>query len=102
MPRKRKDVDASERMSLVLRLLSKEEPAAQVARRAGVAESTLYRWRDAFLEGGARSLAGRGPHKAHERELQRLQRALANRDQIIGELTIANRILKKTVPDDVL
>ena len=33
--------------------------------------------------------------RAQERELQRLQRALANRDQVIGERTIENRILRK-------
>ena len=95
MPKSRKDVDASERKALMLRLPSKEEPAAQIARRAGVAESRLYPWRDAFLEGGARSLAGRGLDKAQERELQRLQRALAKRDQVIGERTIANRIKER-------
>ena len=99
MSRTRKDVDASERMALVLRLLWKEEPAAQITRRAGIAESTLYGWRDAILEGGGRNLAGRGPDKAQKRELQKLRGALANRDQVIGELTIANRIPKKTVPD---
>ena len=47
MPRK-SSLNAAERMALVLRVLSKEEPAAQIARRAGVSESTLNRWREQF------------------------------------------------------
>ena len=34
---------ADQRTELVLRLLSKEEPAAQIARRAGISEQTLCR-----------------------------------------------------------
>jgi transposase-like protein len=36
----------------VLRLLSKVEPKAQIARRAGISEQTLYRWREEFIAGG--------------------------------------------------
>lgn len=41
---KRSELSAAERAQMVLRLLSKEEPAVQIARRAGVSEQTLYRW----------------------------------------------------------
>jgi transposase len=40
---KESELSAEQRVQLVLRLLSKEEPAAQIARRAGIAEQTLYR-----------------------------------------------------------
>jgi transposase len=92
---KRSVLSAEERMQLVLRVLSKEEPAAQIARRAGISEQTLYRWRDEFLEGGRRALAGRSGSKASAQAMQQLERQVAQRDQVIGELTIANRILKK-------
>ena len=46
---KKSTLTAEQRTQLVLRLLSKEEPAAQIARRAGISEQTLYRWR---LESG--------------------------------------------------
>ena len=85
---------------LVLRLLSKEEPAAQIARRAGISEQTLYRWREEFLRGGAQALRGRGTDREQIKEVKQLKSALAERDQVIGELTIANRVLKK-VSDDL-
>ena len=94
MPKKL-DLSAAERAQLVLRLLSKEEAAVQIARRAGVSEQTLYRWRDEFISGGKTQLAGRGVETRQERKVQRLEGELAERDQVIGELTVANRILKK-------
>ena len=94
MPKK-SDLSPAERAQFVLRLLSKEEPAVQIARRAGVSEQTLYRWRDEFINGGKAQLAGRGVETRQERKVQRLEGELAERDQVIGELTVANRILKK-------
>ena len=84
-----------ERMQLVLRLLSKEEPAAQIARRAGISEQTLYRWRDDFINGGKQALNARGTKSEQAKAMERLHSQLAERDQVIGELTIANRVLKK-------
>jgi transposase len=92
---KKSTLPPEKRAALVLRLLSKEEPAAQIARRAGVSEQTLYRWREDFLNAGKQALAGRGAEREQAREVNRLQSALAERDQVIGELTIANRVLKK-------
>ena len=88
---KRSMLPPGKRAELVVRLLSKEEPAVQIARRAGISEQTLYRWCDEFLGGGKQALAGRGADK----ELSELKSALAERDRVIGELTIANRVLKK-------
>jgi transposase-like protein len=66
-------------------------------RRYGVSETTLHRWREEFLAAGEHALApGRdkraGPQAA---EIQRLKQELARRDQVIGEITVANRILRK-------
>jgi transposase-like protein len=68
-----------------------------VARRFGVSEQTLYRWRDEFLAGGEAALAsGKGQGDPRDGQIQDLRKELGQRDQVIGELTIANRILKKT------
>lgn len=91
---KKSTLSAEQRAQVVLRQLSKEEPAAQIARRAGISEQTLYRWRDEFLNGGKQALSGRGAQSEQLKAIERLKE-LAERDQVIGEITIANRILKK-------
>lgn len=88
-------MNPEQRAQVVLRLLSKEEPAVQVARRAGISEQTLYRWRDEFLRGGKQALSGRGTQSEQARMAERLRDEVAERDRVIGELTIANRVLKK-------
>jgi transposase len=92
---KRSELNVEQRVQLVLQLLSKEEPAVQIARRAGISEHTLYRWREQFLKCGKQGLDGAGADAAQVKEIARLMSQLAERDQVIGELTIANRILKK-------
>jgi transposase len=71
-----------------------------VARRYGVSENTLYRWRDQFLEGGKAGLAdGRRKKDPNGRAIEALRKEIEDRDRVIGELTIANRVLKKISGD---
>lgn len=94
---KKSELGATERRNVVLMLLRREEPAAVLARRYGVSEQTLYRWRDDFLAAGEAALnAGKAGADPRNRQIEELQRELARRDQVIGELTIANRLLKKS------
>ena len=94
---KRSDLSIPQRREVVLMLLRREEPAEKLARRFGVSQQTLYRWRDEFLAGGEAVLAnGKGGADPRDREIHELKKEVEGRDQVIGELTIANRILKKT------
>ena len=46
---KRSELSVAQRREAVLALLRREEPATKLARRFGVSEQTLHRWRDEFL-----------------------------------------------------
>ena len=95
---KRSEVSMADRREAVLSLLRREEAAAVIARRVGVSEPTLYRWRDEFLAAGEAALAGGGGKKNADplrRRIAELEHQIETRDQVIGEYTIANRILKK-------
>ena len=96
---KKSDVSREQRREIVLAMLRREEPISVLARRCGVSETTLHRWRDDFLQAGEAALAyGKGKGKASPEvaKVKQLEKELAERDRVIGELTIANRILKKT------
>ena len=91
------ELDVSKRFEAVMALLRREETAGRIARRYGISENTLYRLRDDFLQGGKAGLVSRaGKADGRDREIADLRRDLEERDRVIGELTIANRILKKT------
>ncbi len=93
---KQSKLSASQRIEAVLSLLRREEPAVRIARRFGISEPTLYRYRDLFLAGGKAAVtASNGKADVRDRQIDQFERELTQRDQVIGELTIANRILKK-------
>jgi transposase len=95
MPRP-SQLDVEQRMQAVMALLRREEPAGKIARRLGVSEPTLYRWRDQFLDGAKAGLnAGRGKTDDRDRQIEQLHRQVAERDRFIGEQAIALRVLKK-------
>ena len=94
---RKSELSPAQRREVVLMMLRKEEPVAMLARRYGVSETTLHRWRDEFLQAGEAALAfGRGKQAgAQAAQIQQLQKDIAERERVIGELTVANRILKK-------
>jgi len=95
MPR-RSELTVEQRREAVLALLRREEPAAQLARRYGISEQTLYRWRDEFIAAGEAALAkGKNGVDAREQEIKELKAELEERTLTLGELAAANRILKK-------
>lgn len=93
---KRSELTVEQRREAVLALLRREESAVQVARRYGISEPTLYRWRDDFLAAGEAALAnGKNGSAIRDREIHALKAELEERTLVIGELAAANRILKK-------
>lgn len=73
---KQVEVSVPQRCEAVLKLLRREEPAAQIARRLGVSEPTLYRWRDDFPAGGRAALGSRkGAGDRRERQIKELRQA---------------------------
>jgi transposase len=94
---KRSELPVKERREAVLGLLRREESGAVIARRYGISEPTLYRWRDEFLAAGEAALAGGTANGSaqYSRQIEELERQIEKRDQVIGELTIANRVFKK-------
>lgn len=90
-------IPKDQRAELVLAVLRGTEKLEVLARRHQVSANTLRRWRDDFLAGGQDRLTGHGDAAAAQAEVTRLRRDLAEREMIIGELTVANRFLQKKV-----
>ena len=81
-----------ERVELVVRLLREEASAKELASEASISESTLLKWRDEFMSAAYAGLDGLSEQDALEKQRAR---ELAKRDQVIGELTVAMRVLEK-------
>ena len=93
---RRSDLTVDERSEIVLALLRREEPLSVLARRHGGRRGRFGCGRDDFTPAGPRGLgSGQRQPPGRRDRLGRLESGVAERDRVIGELTIANRILKK-------
>lgn len=88
------NLNESEKLEIVMALLRRESTGSELARRFGVSEPTMYRWRDEFLEAGKQGLKG-NRKKSDSCEIKRLKAELAEHRQLIGEYAFANDFLKK-------
>ena len=96
----RKQYSAEEKIRIVLEGLRGEESIAALCRREGIAESLYYTWSKEFLEAGKRRLAGDTARAATTGEVQDLRRETRALKEAVADLTLENRLLKKSMIAD--
>jgi len=96
----RKQYGAEEKIRIVLEGLRGEESIAALCRREGIAESLYYNWSKEFLEAGKKRLAGDTARAATSDEVKDLRREASALKEVVAELTLENRLLKKSVTAD--
>ncbi|WMT50657.1 MAG: transposase [Ferroplasma sp.] len=79
-----------EKFNIIIESLNSNETIAEICREHGIPVSMFYKWKEQFLEGGRKGLEGKDPDKSLMKENESLK-------AIIGEMTIANEILKKII-----
>ncbi len=77
-----------------------EEPIAALCRREGIAESQYYSWSKEFLEAGRKRLAGDTQRQATSSEVKELREEMAALKEVVADLTVENRLLKKSMLGD--
>ena len=96
----RKQYSAEEKIRIVLEGLRGEESIAALCRREGIAESLYYNWSKEFLEAGKRRLAGDTARQATSPEVKDLRAEAAALKEAVADLTLENRLLKKSMIGD--
>ena len=96
----RKQYSAEEKIRVVLAGLRGEESIAALCRREGIAESLYYSWSKEFLEAGKNRLAGDTARQATAPEVTELRSESATLKEVVAELTLENRLLKKSMLGD--
>jgi transposase len=96
----RKHYSAEEKIRVVLSGLRGEESIAALCRREGIAESLYYSWSKEFLEAGKQRLAGDTARQATSPEVKDLRSESAALKEVVAELTLENRLLKKSMIGD--
>jgi transposase len=96
----RKHHSAEEKIRIVLEGLRGEESIAELCRREGIAASLYYSWSKEFLEAGKRRLAGDTARQASSPEVKDLRAESAALKEAVADLTLENRLLKKSMIAD--
>ena len=96
----RKRYSAEEKIRIVLDGLRGEDSIAELCRREGIAQSLYYSWSKEFLEAGKKRLAGDTAREASTGEVKALRREAHDLKEVVAELTLENRLLKKSVIGD--
>lgn len=93
----RKKYSAEEKIRIVLAGLRGEYSISELCRREGIAESLYYSWSKEFLEAGKRRLAGDTERQANSGEVKGLRHEMGDMKELVAELTLENRLLKKSM-----
>ena len=91
----RKQYSAEEKIRIVLEGLRGEDSIAELCRREGLASNVYYRWSKEFLEAGKKRLAGDTAREATSDEVKGLRREAVALKEVVADLTLENRLLKK-------
>jgi transposase len=96
----RRRSSAEEKIRIVLDGLRGEDSIAELCRREGIVQNLYYRWSKEFLEAGKKRLAGDTVREASSDEVKDLRRQAGALKEVVAELTLENRLLKKSMIGD--
>jgi transposase len=96
----RRQYSAEEKIRIVLEGLRGELSIAELCRKEGIAQSMYYGWSKEFLEAGKRRLAGDTAREATSDEVKGLRAEARQLKEALAEVTLENRLLKKSVIAD--
>jgi transposase len=94
---------ASEKLEIIRIVvdgLRGEDSIAELCRRDGIAQSLYYTWSKEFMEAGKRRLAGDTARAATGDEVNDLRREASALKECVADLTLENRLLKKSMIAD--
>ena len=96
----RKHYSSEEKIRIVLDGLRGEESIAELCRQEGIAQGLYYKWSKDFLEAGKKRLAGDITRQANSTEVKGLRSEARELKECVAELTLENRLLKKSILGD--
>ena len=96
----RRHFSAEDKIRIVLEGLCGEDSIAELCRKEGIAQSLYYTWSKEFMEAGKRRLAGDTARAATTDEVKDLRREASALKECVADLTLENRLLKKSMLAD--
>ena len=93
----RRKFSSEEKIRIVIDGLRGETSIAELCRKEGIAQNLYYRWSKDFMESGKKRLSGDTLREANTSEVQLLKQENAQLKEVVAELLLKHRILKKSM-----
>lgn len=93
----RRKFSSEEKIRIVVEGLRGETSIAELCRKEGIAQNLYYRWSKDFMESGKKRLDGDTMREANTTEVQSLRKENAQLKEVVAELLLNNRMLKKSM-----
>ena len=100
MKKGRRKFTGEEKMAVLRRHLVEKVPVSDVCDRAGINPMPFYRWQKELFEHGAAAFGRRGDggqNRRLEEKVAALEKKLADKDEVIGEIMESHVRLKKSL-----
>jgi len=102
MAKERRRFEAAEKVKIIREHLLDGKPLSEVCEKYGIAPTQFYQWQKTFFENGVAAFESKKAGREYELEnkVQKLEKKLVKKDEVIGELVEHNISLKKSLGED--
>ena len=93
----RKKYSSEEKIRIIVEGMRGESSIAELCRKEGISQANYYKWTKDFMEAGKRRLTGDTMREANTTEVQELKGENCSLKELVAELSLEVRTLKKNV-----
>lgn len=93
----RRNYSSEEKIRIVIEGMRGEMTIAELCRKEGLSQGLYYKWSKDFMEAGKRRLSGDTLREANTSEVKELKDENRSLKELVAELSLDNRDLKKNL-----
>ena len=96
----RKSYSSEEKIRIIIEGMRGETTIAELCRKEGISQANYYKWSKDFMETGKKRLSGDTMREANTSEVQELKGENIDLKELVAELSLEVRKLKKNLSGD--
>ena len=96
----RKFYSSEEKIRIIIEGMRGETTIAELCRTEGISQGVYYKWSKDFMEAGKKRLSGDTMREANTTEVRHLKDENSDLKELVAELSLEVRVLKKNLSGD--
>jgi transposase len=96
----RRNYSSEEKIRIIIEGMRGEMTIAELCRKEGLSQGLYYKWSKDFMEAGKKRLSGDTMREANTSEVKELKDENRSLKELVAELSLDNRDLKKNLNGD--